>query len=212
MNSRHIFLSALASLLVLVSTSAFAQTFEVTAHLGGQINGGLDLSTTQFDRIEVKNALNYGATVGALLGEHYGVEFQWNRTSADTLAQPLLGGPDTRIFNLSQNQYMGNFVYHFTGREMPLRPFAYFGMGASDLSPGRGVDGTTQFAVAVGAGAKYNFSKHFGLRGQVKWSPTYITTTDAGYWCDPFWGGCWVVGNDKYFHEFDMTGGITFRF
>ena len=51
-----------------------------------------------------------------------------------------------------------------------------------------------------------------GLRGQAKWSPTYITTSDAGYWCDPFWGGCWVVGNDHYLHEFDVSGGIILRF
>jgi hypothetical protein len=61
----------------------------------------------------------------------------------------------------------------------------------------------------VGGGAKYSFSKHFGVRGQLKYSP--LTSHDhGGYWCDPFWGGCWVVGNDHFLHEFDMTGGITF--
>ena len=108
---------------------------------------------------------------------------------------------------------MGNFVFHFAERESKMRPFAFFGVGASDLSPDRsGVNGATRFAFSLGGGAKYNFSKHLGFRGQAKWSPTYITTTDGGYWCDPFWGGCWVVGNDHYLHEFDVTGGITLRF
>jgi hypothetical protein len=80
-------------------------------------------------------------------------------------------------------------------RESKLRPFRFFGLGASDLSPDRsGVSGVTRFAFAFGGGAKYNVSKHFGFRGQAKWSPTYLATTDAGYWCDPFWGGCRVVG------------------
>ena len=114
---------------------------------------------------------------------------------------------------MKMKNLMGNLLFHFADREAKLRPFAFVGLGASDLSPDRsGVSGATRFAFSLGGGAKYNLSKHFGLRGQAKWSPTYITSTDGGYWCDPFWGGCWVVGNDHYLHEFDVTGGITFRF
>lgn len=211
MNVKTILLLAFASLLFL--TSAFAQNFEITGHVGAQLNGGLDLSTTQFQRIEVENSTNYGVTVGYLLGDYYGVEFQWSHTQADTKAEPLFGGSDVNLFSLNQNQYMGQFVLHLTDREAPLRPFAFVGLGASDLSPDRdNVEGTTQFAAALGAGAKYNIGKHFGLRGQLRWSPTYIATTDEGYWCDPFWGGCWVVGESHYLHEMDFTVGVTLRF
>jgi len=193
--------------------SALAQRFEVTGNIGYQVNGGLDLSTSLFRRIEVGNSTNYGASAGYLFGELYGAEFQWNHTRADTVAQPQGGGSDIKVFTLNQNQYMGNFLLHFTHHESPLRPFVFVGLGASSLSTNRaGVSGATRFAFSVGGGAKYNFSKHFGVRGQLKYSPTYITTTDGGYWCDPFWGGCWVVGNDHFLHEFDMTGGVTFRF
>jgi opacity protein-like surface antigen len=211
MNVKTILLATICFLLMV--PTAFAQNIEITGHVGGQLNGGLDLSTSLFRRIEVGNSTNYGLTAGYLLGDHYGVEFQWNHTKADTVAQPVGGGSDIKVFNLNQDQYMGNFLFHFADRESKLRPFAFFGVGASDLSPDRsGVSGTTRFAFSLGGGAKYNISKHFGLRGQFKWSPTYITTTDGGYWCDPFWGGCWVVGDDHYLHEFDVTGGITFRF
>ena len=211
MDAKKVVLSALIVFFLL--TSAFSQNVELTGYVGGQVNGGLDLSTSLFRRIEVENSMNYGLSAGYLVGEHYGVEFQWNHSKADTLAQPAGGGSDIKVFALNQDQYMGNFLFHFTDREAKLRPFAFFGLGASHLSPDRsGVDSTTRFAFSLGGGAKYNISKHFALRGQAKWSPTYITTTDGGYWCDPFWGGCWVVGNDHYLHEFDITGGITFRF
>ena len=211
MDAKKVALSALIVLFLL--TSAFSQNVELTGYVGCQLNGGLDLSTSLFRRIEVENSMNYGLSAGYLVGEHYGVEFQWNHSKADTLAQPAGGGSDIKVFALNQDQYMGNFLFHFTDREAKLRPFAFFGLGASHLSPDRsGVDSTTRFAFSLGGGAKYNISKHFALRGQAKWSPTYITTTDGGYWCDPFWGGCWVVGNDHYLHEFDITGGITFRF
>ncbi len=124
------------------------------------------------------------------------------------------GGSEIKVFTLNQNQYMGNFVFHFKSEESALRPFAFVGLGASSLSTNRsGVSGATRFAFAVGGGVKYNIARHFGLRGQLKYSTTYLTTTDTGgYWCDPFWGGCWASGNSHYLNEFDITGGIIFRF
>lgn len=193
--------------------SAAAQNFEITFQVGGQVNGGTDLSTSLFNRIEVANSVNYGITTGYLVGEHYGVEFQWNHNSADTSGQ-IGGVSSANLFSLNQNQYMGNFLFHFTPREAKMRPFLFFGLGANALSASvSGVNGSTRFAYALGGGAKYNASRHIGLRGQVRWAPTYLTTTsNGGYWCDPFWGGCWVVGNSHYLHEFDITGGITLRF
>lgn len=211
---KKILLRAFASLLFLTSAFAFAQNIEITGYGGGQVNGGLDLSTTLFRRIDVGNSANYGVILGALVGEHAGVEFQWNRNQADTTAQPVGGGSGIKLFSLNSNQYMGNFLFHLTPREARLRPFIFFGLGANNLSADRhGVNGTTKFAWALGGGAKYNMGKHFGLRGQIRWAPTYInTTTNGGYWCDPFWGGCWVSGKTNYLFEGDFTGGITFRF
>jgi opacity protein-like surface antigen len=214
MNVKRILLLAFASLLLLTPVFAFAQNFEITGYGGGQVNGGIDLSTTLFRRIEVKDSANYGVIAGYLVGEHAGVEFQWNRNQGDTTAEPLAGGSGFKIFSLNSNQYMGNFLFHATNKEARLRPFIFFGLGANHLTPDRnGVDGTTKFAWALGGGAKYNIGKHFGLRGQIRWAPTYITTTsNGGYWCDPFWGGCWVTGESHYLHEADFTGGITLRF
>jgi len=180
-------------------TTAFGQNFELGANVGGQLNGGLDLSTSLFHRIEVGNNINYGVTVGYLLGEHYGLEFQWNKNNAETRAQPIGIGSSVKVFNLNQNQYMANFLLHLTDREARLRPFVFFGLGANNLSPDVSVvNSTTRFALSLGAGAKYDIGRHFGLRTQLKWSPTYITTTNGGYWCDSFWGGCWTVGKDQY--------------
>jgi opacity protein-like surface antigen len=193
-------------------SSGAAQNFEVTFQVGGQINGGYDLSTSLFNRIEVANSVNYGITTGYLVGEHAGIEFQWNHNSADTSGQAA-GISSAKLFSLNQNQYMGNFLFHLTSREAKMRPFLFFGLGANSLSANvSGVSGSTRFAYALGGGAKYNISRHFGLRGQLRWAPTYLGTTNGGYWCDPIWGGCWAVGNSHYLHEFDITGGLTLRF
>jgi len=199
--------------LMLLAATAFGQNFEITAFGGGQINGGMDLSTSVFHRIEVRNGTNYGLGAGYLLGDHFSAEFTWTYNKADTVAQPQGGVSSVKLFNLDTNQYFGNFLFHFANRETPLRPFLLLGAGATNLHPAvTGLKGATRFAFAVAGGAKYNFSRRLGLRLQAKWSPTYLTTTSDGIWCDPFWGGCWVVGNSHFLHEFDATAGLTLRF
>jgi hypothetical protein len=214
-NSKRIIISVFAFLVLLLpfALAQNAQNFEISGQVGGQVNGGLDLSTTFFHRLEVENGLSYGATLGYLLGDHYGVEFLWNRNQAHAIGEPRGGGANVKLFNLTTNQYMGNFLFHLTDREHKMRPFVMFGLGGTNLSPDHSrIPSITRFAFMLGGGVKYYMGPHFGLRGQAKWSPTYITTSDGGVWCDPIWGGCWTVGNSHYLHEFDASGGITLRF
>ena len=55
MKTNSIVMTACATLVLL--TSAFAQNWELTPHVGGQINGGLDLTTSLFHRFEVANGV-----------------------------------------------------------------------------------------------------------------------------------------------------------
>jgi opacity protein-like surface antigen len=199
---------------LLSAPMAYAQKgIEITPLVGGQFNGGLDLATTRYDRLNVGSGLNYGVNVGYLIDGYAGVEFIWNRNQASTVAQPTGGGTDLKVFNLHTNQYLGDFVLHFKDRESRLRPFVLIGAGVSNLAPDRShVDSTSRFAWAFGGGVKYNLSKHFGVRIQAKWSPTYINTVTTGIWCDPFWFGCWAKGESVFLQEFDGTAGLTFRF
>lgn len=215
MKTKSTLLLAVAMVLFLTAPSAFGQhNFEVGANVGGQINGGVDLSTTIFHRIDVHNGLNYGLTAGMNLGEAVGVEFQWNHNSADTVGEPITGGHSPTLFKLDQNNYMGNFLLYAKGRESHVRPFLTLGLGGTNLSTDHSaVQGSTRFTYNLGVGAKYYLSHHFGLRGQFMYMPTYLTTTsNGGYWCDPIWGGCWVSGNSHYLNMFGATGGVVLRF
>jgi hypothetical protein len=137
----------------------------------------------------------------------------WAYNKADAVAQPSGGGSGVKIFVLDTNQYIGNFVAHFTRREKSIRPFLLMGLGATNLHPSRvGLNGITRLVGDLGGGVKYNFSRRLGLRLQAKWSPTYVATTRAGYWCDPVLGGCWTGGDNHYLNEFDATVGLILRF
>ncbi len=199
---------------VVAAPTAWAQRgIEVTPFIGGQINGGMDLSTTLYNRLDVQNGLNYGVSAGYQIGKFTSVEFTWNHNQADAVAQSNSGGADRKVFSLNTNQYLGDFLVHFKDSESRLRPFVLLGAGATNLAPDRNhIDSITRFAWALGGGVKYNFSKHLGVRLQAKWSPMYITTATTGIWCDPFWAGCWAKGDSIFLQQFDTTAGLTFRF
>jgi opacity protein-like surface antigen len=183
---------------VLTAPTAWAQRgIEVTPFIGGQINGGVDLSTPLYKRIDVQNGLNYGVRASYAIGSKYtAVEFMWNHNQASTVAQPTNGGANLKLFNLNGNQFLGDFVVHFKDGDSRLRPFILLGAGSTTLAPDRNqVSSITRFAWAFGGGVKYSFSRHVGIRLQAKWSPTYINTTTEGVWCDPFWAGCWAKGD-----------------
>jgi hypothetical protein len=199
---------------IMAAPAAWSQKgIEITPFVGRQINSGLDISTPVFNRIEVKNGLNYGISGVYLLGEYTGVEFMWNHNKANTLAQFTGGGTALKVFELHTNQYLGDFLVHFKNRERRFRPFLLFGLGVSNLAPDRSDAGSiTRFAWTFGGGAKYKFSKHLGVRLQAKTSPTYLSSGGKAFWCDPVWGGCWTIGENNFLQELDASAGITLQF
>jgi opacity protein-like surface antigen len=200
--------------IVIAAPAAWSQRgIEITPFVGRQLNSGLDISTPVFNRIEVQNGLNFGISGVYLLGEYTGVEFMWNHNKANTLAQFTGGGTSPKVFELHSNQYLGDFVVHFNNRERRLRPFLLLGLGVSNLAPDRSDAGSiTRFAWVFGGGAKYNFSKHLGVRLQAKTSPIYVASGSKDFWCDPVWGGCWSIGENNFLQELDVSAGITLRF
>jgi Outer membrane protein beta-barrel domain len=199
--------------LTILTAIAQGQRFEVTGSIGGQVNGSLDLSTVLLQGIDVQNSITRSAGISYEPNRHSAVEFMWNYSSPGVVSQPIAGGLSAKAFNLDMNQYFGNLLFHFVTREPKLRPFILGGLGVSSLSTAQnGVKGTTRFVFALGGGVKYNFARHFGLRLQAKWSPTYLSTTQIGYWCDPGWGGCWATNRNHYLNGLNFSAGLTFRF
>ena len=45
----------------------------------------------------------------------------------------------------------------------------------------------------------------------LQWTPTYIKSDAVGWWCDP-WFGCYLVGDPQYANQFEINGGVVFRF
>jgi hypothetical protein len=79
-----------------------------------------------------------------------------------------------------------------------------------ELSNSNGNPDRTAFAFNLGGGAKYYLSKNFGLRGDIRYMPTYANSTPS-FACDIF-GNCFNVPSRNFENRVNFSGGIILRF
>lgn len=216
----------LGVVLVLLTTSAaWAQTqkIEVTGIFGWTFADGVSGDPVKagngqtYDRIDPKNSAIFGFSVGYYVNPAIEVGFLWRHqpTSLD-----LSGTTTTALANIGIDGYHGYGTYYIGDPEAKLRPYVLVGLGLThyggfQFTKANGeaalVSGNSQFSTTFGAGVKISASPKMALRLGVQWTPTYIKSDAAGWWCDPYWG-CYVVSNAQYSNQFDFTGGVSFRF
>jgi opacity protein-like surface antigen len=209
---------------VVTASPAFAQDkrVEVSALFGWTFSDGVSGQSVVtpsgiFDRVDPKDSFKWGLGVGFLATENAEVGFLFGQQK--TTLQ--VGGTSTvDVGDSTINTYHGYFGYNWGDPDAAARPYVLAGMGATnysgvDFTRANGQPGTigaeTQFSTTLGAGVKFFPSPGVGARVGIHWTPTFIKSDAAGYWCDPYWG-CYMVGNAQYSNQWDINGGITFRF
>jgi opacity protein-like surface antigen len=217
----------LAAALVLLSWSvpAFAQSpkVEVSVLGGWTLADGVSGDTVLggdgqlYDRIDPKDSFNWGLMVAGLIGDHSEVGFLFNQQMTTLEA----GGTATReIGDIDINGYHGYYAYNFGDAGASMRPYLLVGAGATSYGgvtftrangQTQEIGGDTQLSSTFGAGVKLFPSPNVGARFGIRWTPTYIKSDAEGWWCDPYWG-CYLVGSAQYSNQWDISGGITFRF
>lgn len=211
------------TLLMVTAVPASAQRVEASISVGYTLAEGISVEDREllaafYDRIEVNSGASITATVGGLLTPRVGLEFQYAHQGSKLTAEGLAG--KQTISDMSIDNYHGSIVYNFAASDQMIVPFMFIGAGATYYNPGtsqipgtgqREIDGNTQFSTTWGAGVKLYFNQNVGAKFTARWTPTYIKSDAEGYWCDPFYG-CWVLGDPDYSHQFDLAGGLTFRF
>jgi outer membrane protein W len=211
--------------LVLTSMAApaFAQRAEVGVTVGWVFSDGVSGSTITvpnqgvFDRVDPKDGVAWGLDIGVMVGPNAEVGFIYGQQSSVLQA----GGSTTKdIGDMSVHTYHGYVGYNFKDPESKARPYLQFGLGATsfgdvnytrDNGASGTISGLSRFSTTLGAGVKFYGSSKIGGRVGMRWTPAYIKSDAAGWWCDPYWG-CYLVGNAQYANQFELNGGITFRF
>jgi outer membrane protein with beta-barrel domain len=202
---------------------AFAQgRVEVSGFVGYSLADGVESDPriagdgNIYDTVEPADSAVYGFTVGFLVGEGAEVGFRW---AQQPTTLNISGTTERELGDLSINSYHGYFAYNFGETDAKMRPFVLIGFGATNYGSvdvtvagvDRSLPGETQFSTTWAAGVKYFPNPKVGVRASFEWTPTYIKTDSAGWWCDPYWG-CYLVGNAQYSNSIQFNGGVTFRF
>src|SRR6476469_6036403 len=216
--------SLVAVATVVVASPACAQEKRVEASVlvgwtfaDGVSGQSLITPSGVFDRVDPKDSFKWGLGVGIMASEHAEVGFMFGQQMTTLQA----GGTSTvDIGDMSINTYHGYFGFNAGDHDSKVRPYAFIGVGATNYS---GVDYTritgqtgtigseTQLSTTWGAGVKIFPSPSVGVRFGIQWTPTYIKSDAAGYWCDPYWS-CYLAGDPQYSNQWDIGGGIIFRF
>jgi len=173
--------------------------------------------TGTYDRLDPKDSMNFGFSVGFFVTPSAEIGFLWRRQA--TTAE-VSGTNTVELGDWNIDGYHGYGAYYFGDPESKARPYIMGGLGATNfggVSYKRGdgttatFEGNTQFSTTWGAGLKVNASPNVGVKFGIQWTPTYIKSDAEGWWCDPWWG-CYVVGDAQYANQFEFVGGISFRF
>lgn len=194
------------------STSARAQDkWEISPFGGWETSGSFPVNnSTTVDRLRADTGVSFGSFVGHSLTENAQFEFMWNRNLTSFSQHNISTGTYTKAFNSDIDQYQFGFDYMIRATEHRLRPFISAGLGFTHFANSGNTPNQTKFSFGFGGGVKYYPTRHFGLRGEGRYVPTYENKTPQQF-CDIF-GNCFISNVANYLHRVNFTGGLTLRF
>jgi opacity protein-like surface antigen len=212
--------------IVLGSSAAHAgdfKRFEFQPFGGYTFSGNIPLTgedDVKYGSVHVNNSYNAGATFAVNLNELDAVEVLWQRQFTEGRLKVEIAVPnppeDLAAFNLKIDQYHCNFLHHYRIADSRAMPYVMAGLGATTYyADGNGQSGSASFfSFSVGGGMKYFVTRHFGFRGEARWTPTLLSSSDSSLWCSIGGLGAICVTGIKGSaqNQMDVTGGIVIRF
>jgi Outer membrane protein beta-barrel domain len=214
MRNRAVWLLA-AMICLVASAPARAQygfeKWEVAPFVGFETSGSVPVTNSlAVDRLRVNSAASFGTFLDYRLSENAQAELMWNRNMTSFSERNAATGIYSKVFNSDIDQFHFGFLYMLRNSERKLRPFIAGGLGFTHDSSSRNNSNKTSFSYGLGGGVKYYVTRHFGLRGDARWVPTYGNRT-PGIICDSF-GFCVQARVSNYLERGNFTGGLIFRF
>jgi opacity protein-like surface antigen len=207
----------LSLLFAAVSTRA-QQRFEVTPFVGYETSASYPVSVfatggggpIPIDRLRVNDGLAYGTFIDITLTENAEFDFMWDRNKTSYDAHNILTNSYFKAYNSDIDQFQFGSLYMFRTSEAKLRPYIVGGLGFTHDSNSNGTANRTEFSWSIGGGVKYYAGRHIAFRGDIRYLPTYGSSSNATY-CDPFFG-CYTTRVSNYLNRANMVGGIVFKF
>jgi len=205
---------AMVAIFLFAGISANAQNrWELTPFVGYETSGSYPVassgnSTIPVDRLRANANVNFGAFLDHNLTENFQLEFMWNRNNSSYSAHDILTNSYFNAFHSDIDQFQFGGLYMLRDSEHKLRPYAAASLGFTHDSNSNANPDRTAFSWSIGGGVKYSLMKHVGLRGDLRYLPTYGSSSDQLY-CD---FGCYTATARHFLNRGSFTGGIVFKF
>jgi hypothetical protein len=150
---------------------------------------------------------SYGAAVGVRLDEENLIELRWARQDTHVHLEGNTPSSDEKVV---LDQFHGDFTHEYILEEWRhwARPFVMGSVGATHVGCGTS-SSFTRFSFGIGAGVKFYFNRHFGLRMQGEWLPLVVQPEVRSFICG---GGCIVHLSARLVSQGEVTVGPMFRF
>jgi hypothetical protein len=191
--------------------------FEVSPFVGYETSASYPVTLSSngaivnpIDRLRVNDATSYGTFLDYNLAENFQVEFMWDRNNTSYSARPLGSSTYFKAYNSDIDQFQFGGAYTFLDSSHRVRPYFAASVGFTHDSNYGGNQNRTEFSYSVGGGVKYYLSRHFGLRGDIRYLPTYGSSS-YGFYCDPF-GFCYNAKVANFLNRGNFVGGLIFKF
>ncbi len=207
---RSIILVALGLSLAVTSATAQARPrprpslskIELTGYAGYQF--ALSTLTTFEGNLDIKDAVNYGGSIGIRLRPTQLIELTVNQTSTDLRLRRFNGTTDLTPTTVT-NFYLGG--YNEVHKDN-IRPFFGFGLGTTWYNPKETFGDDWRFSVMLGGGVKVMFGEkqRIGLRLQGNLLMTFLSSSWGGY-CGT--GGCGLGLFGTGVADLNFTAGLT---
>ncbi len=189
-----------------VTSTAAAQSFEITPFGGWRFGGGFEDLETGAD-LDLEDSLSYGVILSIPWNDppRSRVELVWSRQDT-TVGSPGTSDP---VLDLDvQYLHIGGMVPFKTPNDR-LETLISGGLGATFMRPGTdGADSEVLFSLSVGAGLLYHVSDHIGIRLEARGYYTF-TEADAAIFCA---GGCVIAFSTGGFGQGELTAGLQLSF
>lgn len=208
--------------LLLSAASLSAQTahWEITPFAGFETDASVtatDPLTGQrafpIDRIGIAKGQSYGLFVDYSRWQPLQFEFMWTRNSSVHAQHDAIAQRTFVLHKTDIDHYQFGIAWPFW-KDKQLQPYFAAGLGFTRDSQAAGGSRTGE-SFSLGGGMKYYFSKHIGIRTEVRWIPSYANSKN-GEVCtvvdDSVFADCSEGKLGQFFHRTNTAGGLAFRF
>ena len=192
------------------AVTVVAQTFEVTPFVGYETSGSYPVenpTTASAFRAEAGNV--YGVFFDYPVLGNLQAEFEWAHNPTSYSAQDPVSGQYSTAFSTRIDQYQFGALYYLSDAGIAWRPYVAASVGFTHDSNGAANAGRTAAGFGVGGGITRAVSRHFAVRGDARWMPTY-GSNGTGSYCDEF-SGCYSTMVRNYLQRFDVAIGLVIR-